>query len=98
MRIFDLGTHDFHSILIDDSSSFGLFFLVFDPALLMPREQFRARVSELRKVIQASRPAEGVAKVRVPGDGSMARYRRAVAAGVIQLDDRVYSQILELSA
>ena len=85
-------------VVIDGSRGFGLFFLVFDPALLMPREQFRSRVSEFRKVIQASRPAEGVAKVRVPGEGSMDRYRRAVAAGVIQLDDRVYTQILGLCA
>jgi len=85
-------------VVIDDVSSFGLFFLVFDPKLLMPGEQFRSRVSELRKAIQASRPAAGVSKVRVPGDGSMAKRRRAMAAGVIPLDDRVYSQILELSA
>jgi len=84
-------------VTIDDASSFGLFFLVFDPKLLMPGEEFRSRVSALRKVIQTSRPAAGVSSVRVPGDGSMARYRRALAAGVIQLDDRVYSQILELS-
>ena len=43
-------------------------------------------------------PAAGVSSVRVPGDGSMARYRRALAAGVIHLDDRVYSKILALSA
>ena len=85
-------------VVIDDASSFGLFFLVFDPKLLMPGEQFRSRVSDLRKVIRASRPADGVAKVRVPGDGSMAKRRRALAAGVIQLDDRVYSRILELCA
>ena len=85
-------------VVIEDVSNYGLFFLVFDPKLLMPGEQFRSRVSELRNVIHATRSADGISKVRVPGDGSMEKRRRALAAGVIQLDDRVHSQILELSA
>ena len=85
-------------LVIDDVSNYGLFFLVFEPKLLMSGEQFRSRVSEFRKIIQASRPAAGVSELRVPGDGSMARRRRALTSGVISLDDRVYSQILELSA
>ena len=39
-----------------------------------------------------------VAQVRVPGDGSMDKRRRALAAGAIELDDRVHAQILELCA
>ena len=86
------------AVVIDDVRNWGLFFLVFDPGLLMPGGEFRSRVSELRKVINASRPAPGTAKVRAPGDGSLQHRRRATPAGVIQLDDRVYSRILELSA
>ena len=85
-------------VVIEDVSNFGLFFLVFDPKRLMPGEQFRSRVSELRNIIHATRPADGISKVRVPGESSMQKRRRAMAAGVIQVDDRVYSRILELSA
>lgn len=85
-------------VVIEDVRNYGLFFLVFDPKLLMPGEQFRARVSELRNVIHATRSADGISKVRVPGEGSMQKRKRALAAGVIQVDDRIYSRILELSA
>jgi len=86
------------AVIVDDVSNWGLFFLVFDPGLLMPGDEFKSRVSELRKVIHATRPAPGAENVRAPGDGSMQHRKRATPAGVIQLDDRVYSRILELSA
>ena len=85
-------------VVIDGIGNYGLFFLVLDPALLMPGEQFRSRVSELKEVIHATRPAEGASQVRVPGEGSMQQRRRSTAAGMIHVDDRVYSKILELSA
>lgn len=85
-------------VVIDDVSNYGLFFLVLDPALLMPGEQFKSRVSEFRKVVHSTRPADGVSRVRVPGEGSLQKRKQALAAGVIELDDRVYSRILELSA
>ena len=85
-------------VVIDGVSNYGLFFLVFDPKLLMPGAQFRSRVSELRNVIHGTRSADGISKVRIPGEGSMEKRKRAMAAGVIQVDDRVYSRILELSA
>jgi LDH2 family malate/lactate/ureidoglycolate dehydrogenase len=85
-------------VVIDGIGNYGLFFLVLDPALLMPGEQFKSRASELREVIHATRLAKGASQVRVPGEGSIERRKRSTAAGVIQVDDRVYSKILELSA
>lgn len=86
------------AVVVEGVHNWGLFFLVFDPGLLMPGEEFRSRVSELRRVINATRPAPGTAQVRAPGDGSIQHRKRAPSAGVIQLDDRVYARILELSA
>lgn len=86
------------AVVVEDVRNWGLFFLVFDPGLLMPGDAFRSRVSEMRSVINATRPAPGTEKVRAPGDGSMQHRKRAAPAGVIQLDDRVYARILELSA
>jgi len=85
-------------VVIDGVGNYGLFFLVMDPALLMPGEQFKSRVSEFRNAVHATRPADGVSQVRIPGEGSLRKRKHALAAGVIQVDDRVYSQILELSA
>jgi L-2-hydroxycarboxylate dehydrogenase (NAD+) len=46
-------------IVVEDVSECGFFFLVFDPELLMPRDKFRADVTELVSRIEASRPAPG---------------------------------------
>ena len=86
------------AVVVEDVRNWGLFFLVFDPGLLMPGDEFKSRVSELRKVINATRPAPGTVTVRAPGDGSMQHRKHAIPAGVIQVDDRIVSRILELSA
>ena len=85
-------------ITIKEVSSYGLFFIVFDPQLFMPAKQFRARVSEFRNAVHFSRPAPGVSQVRLPGEGSAHRRKRALAAGVIEIDDRIYARILKLCA
>src|SRR3990172_1775376 len=85
-------------VVIDGIGNYGLFFMVMNPALLMPDGQFKSRVSEFRATVHATRPADGVSRVRIPGEGSLLKRRQAQAAGVIEVDDRVYSQILEFSA
>jgi LDH2 family malate/lactate/ureidoglycolate dehydrogenase len=74
----------------------GFFFLLIEPALLMPADEFRTKVGELVALIEASRPALGVSKVRVPGRGSLARRRKAQAAGMIEVDDAVYETLVSL--
>lgn len=86
------------AVVVEGVHNWGLFFLVFDPGLLMPGDEFRSKVSELRRAINAARPVPGAAQVRAPGDGSLQHRKRAAAAGVIQLDDRIYARILELCA
>ncbi|MGZ5089732.1 MAG: Ldh family oxidoreductase [Burkholderiales bacterium] len=82
--------------VIDDVSNYGLFFLVIDPDILMPAAQYKARVSELRRTIAANRPMPGMPQVRVPGDGSLQRRKERLAAGVVNLDERVYERIRAL--
>ena len=83
-------------VLIEDTSNYGLFFVVIDPERIAPDGVFKAQVSAMRKTIEANRPLATVERVRVPGDGSQNRRRRALGAGTITLDDKVYSRILEL--
>lgn len=82
--------------VIDNVSNYGLFFLVIDPDVLMTTGDYKARVSELRRTLRSTRPMEGTAQVRVPGDGSLQRRKDALAAGVVNLDERVYQRILAL--
>jgi LDH2 family malate/lactate/ureidoglycolate dehydrogenase len=84
--------------VIQDVGNYGLFFLVIDPEILMPGGQYKARVSELRRAVAASRPMAGTSTVRVPGDGSLRRRQQALAAGVVKIDERVYERIVALCA
>ncbi len=84
------------AVVIDDVSNYGLFFMVVDPERLRPGGGFKARVSELRRTIAANRPLHGTPQVRVPGDGSLQRRKQAIAAGVVNIDERVYQRILKL--
>ena len=74
----------------------GFFFLVVDPAMLGSADDFRSGVSELVAHIEASRPAPGIGKVRVPGRGSLARRGQARAAGTIEVDVAVYETLSAL--
>jgi len=84
-------------LVIDDISNYGLFFVVIDPKLFMPSEQFPARVTAFRQVIAANRPQGGNSVVRVPGDRSQQRRRENLARGVINLDEKVHTRLRELA-
>jgi LDH2 family malate/lactate/ureidoglycolate dehydrogenase len=83
--------------VIHDTNNWGLFFLVADPDALMPGTNFKARVSEFRQSVAASRPVAGAGPVRLPGDGSLVQRQRAIAAGFVSVDDKVYAKLLELA-
>ena len=83
--------------VVHEVGNFGLFFLVVDPDILLPRENFKARVSELRRTVAATRPMSGNSAVRVPGDTSQQRRRERTAAGVVEIDDRVYERLVALT-
>jgi LDH2 family malate/lactate/ureidoglycolate dehydrogenase len=84
-------------LVIDDVSNYGLFFMVIDPKLFMPSDQFPARVTAFRQVIASNRPAAGGGAVRVPGDRSQQKRRENSAKGVINLDEKVYARLRELA-
>jgi LDH2 family malate/lactate/ureidoglycolate dehydrogenase len=91
-----LGVLGGSAAVVREVGDFGLFFLVIDPEVLMPRDEYRARVSELRREIASSRPMEGHARVRVPGDGSQRLRKERLAAGTVSIDEREYRRIVEL--
>ncbi len=84
-------------LVIDDISNYGLFFIVIDPKLFMPSDQFPARVTAFRQVVTANRPAVNGGAVRVPGDSSQQKRRANLAKGVINLDDKVYARLRDLA-
>jgi len=84
-------------LVIDDVSNYGLFFIVIDPKLFMPSDQFPARVSAFRQMIASNRPMAGNSAVRVPGDNSQQKRRENLARGVINLDEKVYARLREIA-
>jgi LDH2 family malate/lactate/ureidoglycolate dehydrogenase len=84
-------------LVIDDISNYGLFFVVIDPKLFMPSDQFPARVSAFRHVITSNRPQGDNSAVRVPGDRSQQLRRENMAKGVIPLDEKVYERLRMLA-
>ena len=83
--------------VIHDTSNYGLFFAVIDPRSAAPASDFAAQVSELRRAVNEMQPLPGRDAVRMPGDGSQGRRRRAAQAGLIHLDDTVHARILALT-
>jgi LDH2 family malate/lactate/ureidoglycolate dehydrogenase len=83
--------------IINDTGNYGLFFLVFDPKRAGPGIDFAPQVSRMREIVTSMVALAGHDGVRMPGDGSLARRKLNLAAGVIGLDDRIYQQILDLS-
>jgi len=84
------------SMIAEQVTDSGFFFLVIDPDLLGSGSHFRHEVSVLIAHIEASRPTPGSEKVRVPGRGSAARRKKAQAAGGTEVDDAVYQALLSL--
>lgn len=82
--------------VVKESGGFGLFFLVLDPGLLTTGQEYQARVSELRRQIERSRPRPGMGTVRVPGTSSLRKRKVNRSRGVISVDDRIYARIVAL--
>ena len=83
-------------IVAEEVPDSGFFFLVLDPALLLPPDEFRQKVSQLVDLIETSRPAPGVKKVRVPGRGSFERRLQSQKRGMIDVDQAVYDTLVSL--
>ncbi len=85
-------------IVIEDTSNYGLFFVLIDPQRVAPGGRFTSEVSALRRIMATHRAMPGVERVRVPGDGSQSRRKQSPRSRTIALDDRVYARIVELGA
>lgn len=79
--------------VIGDSGKWGYFFLVIDPALLMPLAEFKSKVGNMRAQIEGSRPTPGGSPVRAPGTSGSKRLDEARARGWIDIDEAVYRAV-----
>lgn len=82
--------------VVDDVSDSGFFFLVFDPEILMPLNEFKEKLEDLVNRIETSRPEPGSGAVRVHGRGSAARRAKTKEIGTIEVDEAVFNTLNQL--
>jgi LDH2 family malate/lactate/ureidoglycolate dehydrogenase len=76
---------------------YAFFFVVFDPAILMPAEEFKAQLKELIEVVRAVPPLVADEPVRIPSERAFRERERRWKEG-IPVDRTVYDQLRALIA
>jgi len=74
---------------------FGFLFIVFDPALLMPREEFARQLSRLIARIKATPRQLGVAEIRIPSERAFRERERRRRDGMT-IERAVYDRLVAL--
>ncbi|MEI8035574.1 MAG: Ldh family oxidoreductase [Betaproteobacteria bacterium] len=78
---------------------FGFLFIVFDPHLLMPKQDLMNYVTQLMSQIKNTPRQPGVDEIRLPSERAFALRAKRVAAGAgISLDARIWDQLLALGS
>lgn len=75
---------------------YAFFFVVFDPAILMPVEEFKAQLKELVEVVRAVPPLVPDEPVRIPSERAFRERERRRKEG-IPVDRAVYDQLRALA-
>lgn len=77
---------------VDPAGDWGATVIAIDPQLLLDRDEFRRRCSELIERLRSARtgPQESI---RLPGDRAKACYDEAVRTGAIDIDDAVLQKL-----
>ena len=79
------------------AQDFAFLFVVFDPAILLPPEEFRAQLSELIEAVRAVPPLNPGEPVRIPSERAYRERERRRKEG-IPVDRAVYDQLRGLIA
>ncbi|MCK4327494.1 MAG: Ldh family oxidoreductase [Candidatus Diapherotrites archaeon] len=74
----------------------GFLFQVIDPEAFAGRDEFEEKVSRLVEEVKASRKAEGVEEIFVPGEKSARKKRENLKNGFIEVDDALWEELSSL--
>lgn len=74
----------------------GFLFIVFDPALLLPRHTFKAELGKLISRIKALPKQPGVEEIRIPSERGYREREQRRAAGCFTIDRPVYDRLVNL--
>lgn len=79
------------------AQDFAFFFVVFDPAILLPPAEFKAQLRELIEAVRAVPPLDPEEPVRIPSERAFLERERRRREG-IPVDRAVYDQLRALAA
>lgn len=82
--------------VFDKPQGTSMFHLAINPEIVMPYDQFLARVDDMIDRLHASPTAKGVEQVRVPGEMAARRAREAQTSGMT-LAPEMYAQLAEFA-
>ncbi|MEM7120508.1 MAG: Ldh family oxidoreductase [Pseudomonadota bacterium] len=75
----------------------GHLLIAIDPNIFGDAETFKAAVTARMEAIRASKKAPGVDAIRIPGEGSFARRKKALETGEVQIDRLCWDDSLKLA-
>ncbi len=76
----------------------GHLLIAIDPGIFGDAETFKAAVTARMEALRQSKKAPGVEAIRIPGEGSYARRRKALETGEVQIDKLCWADSLKLAA
>lgn len=79
------------------SGSDGTFILTFKPDLFVNEEVFNKNLNAFLDEVRYSRVAPGFSGIHIPGEYDKERYDKVIQSGEIDLDEKVYEDIINLT-
>ncbi len=71
----------------------GSLFIAIDPELLIDVDEFKKNSTDLLVKIKATRKADGITDIRLPGERANAARKQAEASGMVDVDDVILEQL-----
>lgn len=75
------------------TEEWGSVFIAIDPGLLVDINDFKRNCSDLINKIRTSRPKDGIAEVRLPGERARNSYAAALESGVVEVEEVILKQL-----
>ena len=80
----------------DVEGGWGSFFILIDPNILRPIEEFKTDVESLKNEVKNSPKAPGIDEIFFPGERSGKAREKNLKAGNFEISEVLYGQLLEM--
>jgi LDH2 family malate/lactate/ureidoglycolate dehydrogenase len=71
----------------------GSSFIVIDPEVLIGRDEFRRRCSDMVTKLKSARTLPNVEDIRLPGERAASRYKESLNTGLVEVDEAILTQL-----